>query len=62
MVFCAAAASDRIDELMAGGHAAQVARLHGLSRALWDAGRRGEMRAFAGRILDGETFATLAGQ
>lgn len=62
VLFCAAAAADRSDELSAGTHSEQVARMAGLSRALWRAGKDGTARAFVWRILDGESLDKLAAQ
>jgi hypothetical protein len=61
VLFCAAAAADRFEELTSGTHDAQVQRLSGLCRRLWEAGQRGQARALVWRILAGESFAALVG-
>ncbi|HLU40486.1 MAG TPA: hypothetical protein VK081_13970 [Planctomycetota bacterium] len=60
LLFCAAAVADRVGELTAGTHDAQVARMTALVHALWRAGKAGKARAFVERILDGESFVELA--
>jgi hypothetical protein len=60
VLFCAAAAADRTDELLHGPHDAQVARTAGLCRRLWNDGKAGRAREFVWRVLAGEPFAVLA--
>ncbi|MEZ5964721.1 MAG: hypothetical protein R3F56_12810 [Planctomycetota bacterium] len=59
VLFCAAAAAGRSDELQAGTHDDQVARIEGLSRGLWRAAKAGQGRAFVWRLLGGESLSAL---